>query len=137
MLALILLFTYLSIFFFILGFMPMDYEARPTLEKMGLAPARSRTQKKKRQSLVRLLANINKPLCKGNLRKRIAKDLAIAHVDMVPEEFILLKEVLVVGLLLISFTYISPDMILMWLCFCLVGGYMLPELWLKGKIKRV
>src|SRR5688572_25973643 len=108
MLALILLFTYLSIFFFILGFMPMDYEARPTLEKMGLTPSRSRIQKKKRQSIIRILANINKPLCKGQLRKRITKDLAIAHVDMVPEEFILLKEVLVLSLLLISFPSISP-----------------------------
>src|SRR5262245_54593772 len=137
MLVFILIFTYLSIFFFVLGFMPLDYEARPTLEKMGLAPARSRTQKKKRQSILRLLANVNKPLCKGNLRKRITKDLAIGHVDMSPEEFILLKEAMVVALLFISFPTISPDMVPMWLCFCFVAGYILPEFWLKGKIKRV
>jgi len=136
MLPLILLFTYMSIFCFVLGAMPMDYEARPTLEGLGLAPAR-RLQKKKRQSIIRLIANINKPLCKGNLRKRIAKDLAIGHVDMNPEEFILLKESLIVALLVISFPMIKPDMVLMWLCFCFVGGYLLPEFWLKGKITRV
>jgi len=126
----------MSMFFFIIGAMPIDQEARPSLAKMGLTPSRL-TTKKKKQSMIRVLSYINKPLCRGGLRKRISKDLSIAHVDMIPEEFILIKEATILGLLMVSFPTISQDFIFMWLCFGFVGGYIIPEFWLKGKIKRV
>jgi len=116
--------------------MPIEGEARPTLEKMGLSPLRA-LQKKRRQSFIRLLANVNKPLCKGELRKRISRDLGMAHVDISPEEFILIKEVLVIGLLMIFLPKVKPDFLFVWLGWGFAGGYMMPEFWLKGKIKTV
>jgi len=136
MLVLLFLSVYLSIFSFILGLMPLEQEARPSLVTMGLAPTRL-TPKKKKQSLFRMLANFNKPLIQGGLRKRVTKDLAIAHLDLSPEEFIFIKEAAIIGLLLLTFPTINQDFILIWICFGFVGGYMFPEFWLKGKIKRV
>jgi tight adherence protein C len=136
MLALVLTSVYLCAFSFVLGFMPLEFEHRPSLEKMGLSPLRTQ-KKKRRQSIIRVLANINKPLCKGALRKRITKDLAMAHLDISPEEFILIKEVLVAALLVMFLPSVSQDFLLMWLAWGLAGGYMMPEFWLKGKIKKV
>jgi pilus assembly protein TadC len=136
MLSLLLVFAYLCVFFFVLGFIPVEWEARPTLETLGL----DSKQEKKKTTLfdfVRKIALINKPLCAGPLRARIFKDLAMARVDMRPEEFFLVKEILVVLVLMITFPSIKPDMVPFWVLMGVASGYMLPEFWLKGKIKRV
>lgn len=136
MLALLLIFTYLCAFFFVLGFLPMEWEERPTLETLGLGPQLG----KKKKSLwghLRKLSLINKPLCTGLLRQRISKDLAMARVNMSPEEFLLVKEILAVLVLFITFPSIKPEMMTFWILMGLASGYMLPEFWLKGKIKRV
>jgi len=128
--------VYLCVFSFILGFMPLEWEARPTLESIGVAPARTK-KKKRTKSIIRGIASINKIICKGPLRQRIAKDLMVAHVNITPEEFILIKEV-AIGLILFLFSpSITPDFVAMWLCMGFVGGYMVPEMWLKGRISKV
>ena len=85
----------------------------------------------------RKLAMINKPLCVGALRGRLTRDLAMARVDMAPEEFIFIKEVLAGLVLFVTFPSITPDMIFFWICVGVISGYMLPEFWVKGKIRRV
>lgn len=139
MLGFVLMCTYLSGVAFILGLMPVEFERRATLKTMGLG-----LDKKKKSSLakriftvVRRLSKINAPLVQGVLRRRISKDLMIAHVNMNPEEFILLKETLIAGLLFVTFPTITAEFIVGWIGMCFVFGYMLPEFWLKGRIKRV
>lgn len=140
MLALALMCVYLCIFSFVLGFIPIDWEQRPTL---GLSEKDyfSGAFKKKKQFglfvVLRKLAKINKPFCAGGLRKRIAADLAIAHLDLTPEEFFFLKEVGVAGILLLTWPSVTADFLFTWLAMGFVFGYMLPEFWLKGKIKKV
>jgi tight adherence protein C len=56
---------------------------------------------------------------------------------MSPEEFIFVKEVLAGLVLFITFPSIKPDMIFLWVCVGFISGYMLPEFWVKGKIKRI
>lgn len=136
MLALLLIFAYLCAFFFVLGFLPVEWEERPTLETLGLGPQKG----KKKKSLwdhLRKISLINKPLCTGLLRQRISKDLGMARVYMSPEEFLLVKEILAVLVLFITFPSIKPDMMTFWILMGLASGYMLPEFWLKGKIKRI
>lgn len=136
MLSLLLVFAYLCVFFFVLGFIPVEWEARPTLETLGL----DAKQEKKKTTLfdfIRKIALINKPLCTGPLRTRIFKDLTMARVNMRPEEFFFLKEVIVVLVMMITFPSIKPDMVPFWVMMGVASGYMLPEFWLKGKIKRV
>jgi pilus assembly protein TadC len=136
MLTLLFLFTYLSFFSFVIGFMPVQWEERPTLSALGLMP----TEQKRKQNIMaifRRLAIINKPLCTGGLRRRIARDLSISHLNMTPEEFFLMKEACIALALFISFPLVKPDMIMGWFAVSTVFGYMFPEMWLKGRISKV
>ena len=133
MLAFLLLFAYLCAVFFIVGLIPVEWEKRP---KLALAAGGPR-KKKTLITHFRKLAMINKPLCVGAMRGRLIRDLALARVDMAPEEFIFIKEVLAALILFVTFPSITPDMLFFWICMSVTSGYMLPEFWVKGKIKRV
>jgi len=134
--SLLFICAYLSGFSFVLGLLPIEWELRPSLEKMGFKPVRKKKRGGIRQ-LIRLLAKFNKPLCSGALRKRITKDLAMAHISMTPEEFMLVKEALTVVVMALLYPEIEPDMIFGWIGISFVAGYMAPEFWLKGKITKV
>ena len=137
-LNLLLLFTYLSVFSFILGLIPVQWEKRPVL--LGIE---SQVPKKKLTPLgviiefIRKIAIINKPLCIGEIRKRLLKDLAMAHVPITPEEFFLIKEICIAGCLYILFLMASPETMMFSICIGIAAGYMLPEFWLKGRIRKV
>lgn len=136
MLALLLLFAYLCVVFFVVGFMPVEWEKRP---KLALATMDTGGLKKKKTMVTyfRKLAMVNKPLCVGPLRGRVARDLSMARVAMSPEEFLFIKEVLAGLVLFITFPSVKPDQIFFWLCMGFTSGYLLPEFWVKGKIKRI
>ncbi|MBF0523308.1 MAG: type II secretion system F family protein [Candidatus Omnitrophica bacterium] len=131
-LTLVFTFAYLGGFFFILGLIPPREEKRPTLEAFGLT---SEKKKKSLFSALRVVALVNKPFVIGPLRNRISKDLIVAHVNITPEEFFLLKEAGVVLAMFVSFPVVKPDFLFAWVCMCLAAGYYIPEFWLKGKIK--
>lgn len=136
MLTLILLFAYLCGLSFIVGFMPVEWEERPTLDTLKLElPIENKPKKK--WSLFRAISVINKPICTGGLRQRIAKDLVTGHADITPEEFFLVKEIAIILLLVVSYPIVNADFLLAWVFFGFAVGYMLPELWLKGRIKAV
>ena len=136
MLALLLLFAYLCVVFFVIGLIPVEWEKRP---KLALAPQDDGGHKKKRTMVThfRKLAMINKPLCAGAIRGRLIKDLAMARVDITPEEFIFIKRSPAGLVLFITFPSVKPDQIFFWLCMGFTSGYLLPEFWVKGKIKRI
>lgn len=98
---------------------------------------RSAKKKKSPFAFIRKIALVNKPICAGPLRQRIARDLSMAHVVMTPEEFFFLKEMGVVFTMLLTYPMIQPDMMTFWFLMSFSIGYMLPEYWLKGKIKKV
>ncbi len=135
MLYFVLTLCFLSGFAFILGFFALQWESRPTLQAFGYEPPKA--TKKVKFSIIRVIAMINKPFCQGPLRVRMTKDLLVGHVAITPEEFFLAKEVLIIAILVLTFPMIKPDMITFWLMMSFVFGYMLPEYWLKGKIKRI
>ncbi len=136
MLTFILLFSYLCVFAFILGMNPIDFESRPTLESLGLAP--EETKKKNNFLFIfRKLANINKPLCTGAIERRLIKDLRVAHLNITPEEFMLIKELLFVLAAFILLPVASPDIFTGVVFICLCIGFVLPEVWLKSRIKKV
>lgn len=134
LLTLVFTFAYLSGFFFILGLIPVHWEYRPSLQSFGLTPPERK--KKSLFELIRLISYINKPLIIGPLRNRIAKDIAIAHIKITPEEFFLIKELIVALAMFLSFPTVTPDFLFAWVCMCLAAGYLLPEFWLKGKINQ-
>lgn len=136
MLTLLFLCAYFCAFSFVLGFLPVEWERRPTLEALGMAPL-SKGKKRKFAFLFRTAAVVNKPLCKGPLRARIARDLAVGRANLTPEEFFLIKEVCAVLILAATYPTVTADFLFGWACMGLVGGYMMPEFWLKGRIKKI
>lgn len=135
MLMFLLTLWFLFGFSFVLGLFPLEWEKRPRLMTFG--QDRVPAKQKKSFSIFKIIAMINKPLCAGTVRLRISRDIAMAHVHLSPEEFFLLKEIVIVLLLVITYPMIQPDMILFWLLMSIGCGYMMPEYWLKGKIKKV
>jgi len=136
MITFILILAFLCPFSFVLGLLPLQSEYRPTLQGLGYETGIKKTKRRKR-SIFKAIAVFNKPLCTGVLRDRIAKDLGMAHVNLAVEEFFLLKEIAIAFLLIFTYPMMQPDMMLFWLFMCIGVGYMLPEYWLKGKIKNV
>ena len=137
MIFFILTVCFLSGFSFIVGLFPLDWESRPTLQAFGYDVRTPSRKQKSGFAIFRAIALINKPLVAGGLRKRISKDLAMAHVNLTAEEFFFFKEICIIFVLLLTYPMIKPDMIPFWLMMSIAVGYMLPEYWLKGKIKRV
>ena len=136
MVILLLLSAYFCAFSFVLGFMPVEWERRPTLEALGITPV-GQQKKKKTFSIFKVISVINKPLCKGVLRRRLFKDLTIGRVKLTPEEFFLVKELTICAVLFISYPAVTEDILMAWLGIGFVGGYMFPEFWLKGRIKKI
>ncbi len=136
MMEFVLFLSFLTGFTAILGLFPPRLEERPTLEAFGY-DIKPKKKKKNALSVLKLLAAINRPLCSGVIRDRLRKELAIGQVNMSPEEFFLFKELAIVLILLISYPLISPDMFLLWILMSVAFGYLIPEFWLKGRIKKI
>ena len=136
MIILLLLCVYFCAFSFVLGFMPLQWESRPTLESLGMSPL-ARKKKKKISTIFFSMAGINKLLCKGPLRIRLTKELSVGRVNLSPEEFFLIKEIGVALILFITYPAVTADIVVGWIGIGIVSGYMIPEFWLKGRIKKV
>ncbi|MBN1870036.1 MAG: type II secretion system F family protein [Candidatus Omnitrophica bacterium] len=136
MITLLFLCAYFCAFSFVLGFMPMEWERRPTLEALGMSPL-AKKKKRKIFSLLFAASVINRPLCKGPVRARLIKDLSVARVNLTPEEFFLVKEIGVLVILVLTYPSVSPEYIFGWIAMGFVGGYMVPEFWLKARIKKI
>ncbi len=135
MIYFILTLCFVSVFSFILGFFPLEWESRPSLKSFGYELPKA--VKKDKFSIIRSFAMINKPFCQGIIRQRLIKDLVVAHLQITPEEFFLAKEVIFCVILAVTYPMVKPDMMTFWLLMSFAVGYMAPEYWLKGKIKHV
>jgi tight adherence protein C len=139
MLTFNLFLVFLGIFGFIIGVFGLEMEQRPKLlSTFGYETPL--VKKRKVSPLVRLVQGVsvlNKPLCSGALRQRLVRDLSVAHVNLAPEEFFLVKEISIVLILVLTARMIQPDMVPFWILMSVGAGYMMPEYWLKGKIKKV
>ena len=112
MVIVVLMLTFLAAFSFVLGVSPIEWESRPRLALGGLGGFDANSQKKKKPNpfiFLRKIAVINKPLTSGGLRKRLLKDLSLAHLDLSPEEFFLIKEILIVLIVFITFPAVNKD----------------------------
>ena len=131
MVTLLFICAYFCAFSFVLGFMPMKWESRPTLEALGMVPL-ARRKKKKISSILLAASVINKPLCRGPIRARLSKELAVARVNLSPEEFFLVKEIGVCLILFISYPSVSPDFIFGWIAI----GFADPTLKIINQVKH-
>ncbi len=146
-----LLFVFLTILTIALMFIPFKIVLRPTLNMDPMTDAAvtgivspGRQNKKTGfaffiSDMSQRFAVINKPFVVGSLGQRIAKDLAMARVPITPEEFILIKELLILCFVWCVFSVVEPNSegFIMGLFFAIGAAYFLPEFWLRGQVKKV
>lgn len=140
MVVIVLMLIFLSVFSFILGIAPINWESRPTLNFLreeALKKDKKRGPFASVLSIIRKVALINKPFTIGLLGKRMNRDLAKGRVKLTPEEFFFTKEAAITLSLAATYPYVTQDMMIFGVLICFAFGYMLPEFWLKGKIKKV
>ena len=84
------------------------------------------------------IALFNRPLAITPLGRRMYRDLNMARSRFTVEEFLLLKEVLIVGFLVIALKLsANNDFYMFWLLMSIAAGYMIPEMWLKSRITKI
>lgn len=139
MLSFYLFLVFLGIFGFIAGLFGFELEQRPKL--LSTFGYETPLVKKKKPNplaqVIQAISLMNKPLCNGAVRQRLIKDLSVAHLNLTPEEFFLVKEGAIILILILTARMIQPDMVFFWILMSVGAGYMIPEYWLKGKIKKV
>ncbi len=147
MLVLPLMFAFFAAFALALALMPV--RGRPTLKlnPVGLAvegiepPAAVKPAKRGPLGfvfgIISKLAFFNKALAVLPLGRRMARDLAMSRTVLSVEEFFLIKEVLVLIFLWVSVSKAGKDVLIFFVLVSIAAGYMLPELWLKARIKKV
>ncbi len=137
---------FFSAFSLVLGFMPLNIDHRPSLKLQAFdfdAAQGIKNQKKESPvqavfSVARKIAVFNKVLVSGPLRQRMGKDLMMGKVDMTVEEFMLVKQLVIMMLLWIfSGMLSSQETMVPIIGMCLAVGYLLPDLWLKARIKKI
>jgi tight adherence protein C len=139
-----LMFVFLSAFSFILGLMPPEFESRPRLKLQTMDFNAPKTAPKKTPPIqailnaVRKVAVLNKPLASTAIRQRISRDLMMGKVEMTVEEFMLIKQVVILVLLWISSPMLtSPETMVPMIGMCIAIGYLLPDFWLKARIRKI
>ena len=145
MLTICLLFMFFSAFSLILGLMPLNLDSRPRLKLQPLDFNTTQPKAQKKVSLafaafniIRKLAVVVKPLCSPAIRQRMSKDLSMGKVDVVVEEFMLIKLLMIFVLLwLFSPLFSKPDIAIPIFGMCLAFGYLIPDFWLKSRIKKI
>ncbi len=150
MLFICLMFIFLSVFALVLGFMPVKLDNRASLNlnmpvSDPFAGLNKPVDKKKSKgpfglvfNVVRKVSFINKPMTVSPVGQRIHKDLNMAHSGLSAEEFFLIKEILAIFFVWEVFTLVGKgDFLFFWIMLALAAAYMLPELWLKARVKKI
>jgi tight adherence protein C len=132
-----LIFVFLSCLLLIIGLQFKAFDKRPSLKLHdigGTGEQRKVEVKIAGPSLLRVLSVINKPLITPQVRQQFAKNLVVGFT---PEEFFLIKEVSIVVLLLVLVPMMGPLQLMMSVFLSLAGGWILPDFWMRGQIKKI
>ena len=144
-----LLLIFFAGFVLVLGFFPIGLDNRPKLQlKMedpleALKPKQEASKKKKEPidyvfDVTSKLALFNKPLAVSVLGRRMYRDLRMARTRLTVEEFFLVKELFISFFVFMAIKFNSGgDFLVFGVLMGFALGYMLPEFWLKGRIKKV
>jgi tight adherence protein C len=140
-----LMFVFLAAFSFILGLMPINMDNRPRLKLQTFDfNAPPKPQEKKRSlfqglfNIIRKLAIFNKPLASPAIRQRISKDLMMGKVDLTVEEFMLIKQMVIMILLWLASPMLSSqETMVPVIGISFAFGYLIPDWWLRGRIQKI
>lgn len=143
MISLSFLLIFVSVFSLALAFMPLDMRPKLKMDMdatRALGPAR-KTEKPTLLSILfaplRKIALINTPLA-ASLAKNYSTNLALSQTRLTVEEFILVKELMVVGITFFAIK-INPDpsFLVFSVLMSFAAGWILPDFWLKGKVRKI
>jgi tight adherence protein C len=143
MLSLAMICAFLAVVLLIFGIFPTARsERRPTLnlQDIGSGPQVITAKSKKKQSplfFVRLMSIVIKPLIVPDMRRRLLRDLSISQSDMSPEDFMFFKIITVSAFLFLLPRLFPTGMLMFAVLIAIVVGYMLPEVWINNKIKKI
>jgi tight adherence protein C len=138
-----MIFAFMAVVLLVFAVFPVvKSDRRPTLnlQELGAGSQPIDAKTKKKQSplfFVRLLSTIIKPLIVPEMRRRLMRDLSISQSDMSPEDFMFFKIVTVTAFLILVPRLFPRDMMVFGVLIAIVVGYMLPEVILNGKIKKI
>jgi len=144
-----LLFAFFAGFALILGFMPVGLDNRPTLQLNmedpleGLKPPPTVDNRKRGPTdyllmITSKLAIFNRPLAISPTGRRMYRDLGMAKSRLTVEELFLIKELLIGMALLLVFKFNdNGDFFMFWVLMSFALGYMIPEFWLRSRIKKI
>ncbi|MDE1921232.1 MAG: type II secretion system F family protein [Candidatus Omnitrophica bacterium] len=146
MLALVL--AFLAGFALVLGFWPVALDNRPKLKLADddpFADLRTPDAGPKKKGLAAVISAItgrvsvfNRPFAVSPTGRRMFRDLSIGRVRMSVEEFLLIKEFLVVVMVFVAFKLgQGSDFFTFVVLMSIAIGYMAPEMWLKARISKV
>jgi tight adherence protein C len=143
MLSFAMVLAFLAVVLLVYGLFPgakTDSRPKLNLQEMGAGtPTVEVRAPKKKASLIpiRFLSMALKPLIVPEMRRRLIKDLSISQSDMSPEDFMFFKVVTVTAFLVLLPQLFPKDMIIFSVLIGIVVGYMLPEVWIRNKIKKI
>lgn len=143
-----LLLAFFAGFALIMGIWPPEVDTRPKLQlnlNDSLGKPDEPADVKKRRSIfvsvlwpmIKRLGTFNAPLVTSPTGRRMYKDLQMARVNLTVEEFYLIKELLILGFILLCVKLqLKGDMMVFGGLMSLAAGYMLPEMYMKKRIKK-
>jgi pilus assembly protein TadC len=139
------LFIFVSVFSLALAFIPLDMRPKLKLDmESGLGGLGGPPKKAPQKSLVlmiltplRKLALVNAPLALS-LGKNYGKSLLLSQMRLTVEEFIFIKEVMVVLLIMVALK-LNPDpsFFVFTVLMGFAAGWIFPDFWLKGRVKKI
>jgi len=144
-----LLFMFLAGAALILGFWPVGIDTRPKLKLdvedplADLMPKPIAVTKKNGPVdflflILNKVAIINRPIAVSPIGRRVYRDLGMAKSRIGVEEFFLIKEILIAGALFMVISFnTNGDFFMFAVLISIATGYMIPEFWLKSRIKKI
>jgi pilus assembly protein TadC len=144
-----LLLIFCAIVALVLGLWPVSIDSRPKLKLTledplsGLTPPPGSINKKKKPidyflMITAKLAIFNRPFAVSAIGRRMYRDLGVGKVRITVEEFFLIKEFLIGVFLFLAIKLNgNGDFFMFSVLMSIAVGYMVPELWLKARIKKI
>jgi len=132
-----LVLVFISGLLLVIGVKFKAFDKRPSLKLHdigGSGEQRKTEVKVAPPSMLRVLSVINKPLVTPQVRQEFLKNTAVGYT---PEEFFLIKELSIGGLLLIFVPMMGPDQMVITVLMSLGAGWIGPDFWMRTQIKKI
>lgn len=108
---------------------------KPAAAHLAISPEKEKMAKEKNKlAFFSLLASINKPF-PAQYKEELSYRLAAAKLPFSPEEFILVKELLIAGIIIFFFPTLKELPPLAYIIIIALG-YFLPDVWIKTRVNK-